>query len=187
MSSRFDEFIEYTLDHEGGFVDHPSDPGGATNWGISLRFLREVESASQVDWDLDDDGDVDAHDIKLMTRNQAKILYREHFWFAELDELADPDIAAKLFDMGVNMGRRQAAKIAQRAIWRHMPVIEIDGFFGPKSRDYADVIGPLLALDITHYQAKFYFDLVNAKRSREVFLVGWLRRAYWLPYDESDG
>ena len=182
---RFDEFIEHTLGHEGGFVDHPNDPGGATNWGISLRFLRDLED-NIIEYDMDGDGDVDADDMRLLTRDQAIELYRKAFWYDELDQFVAPIHSAKLFDMGVNMGKNQAGKIFQRMVAGFNRDIKVDGIVGPRTVAEANKLirvgsGAHSFRDLAGEQARFYFDLVDSKRTREVFLVGWLRRAYWLP------
>ena len=180
MASLFARAIEHVLAHEGGFADHPSDPGGATNWGISIRALKQLEHNNLMDWDLDEDGDVDADDMRLLTRAQAIELYRKHFWYDALDQLPVV-VAIKVFDMGVNMGRRQAGVLLQRALNLSAP-IAIDGAIGPKTiAAAAERLSSHFLHDLPAVQAKFYFDLVDKRPARDVFLVGWLRRAYWMP------
>lgn len=186
MSDRFDEMVEHVFAHEGGYIDHPNDPGGATNFGVSLRALRALESADLADWDLDGDGDIDADDMKLMTKAKARAFYQRHFWSDAHEELMAPVHAGKLFDMGVNMGKRQAGRIFQRMVARFDDFVIVDGLVGPKTVAAAnDLIdkgqGAHSFSDLAAEQARFYFRLVDMKRSREVFLLGWLRRAYWLP------
>ena len=80
--STFDKAIEVTLAHEGGFTDDPVDTGGATNWGVSLRFLKDagdLDGDGVLDGDLDGDGDVDYDDIKKMARAEAIRIYKLHF------------------------------------------------------------------------------------------------------------
>ena len=64
--SHFDTAIKKVLKHEGGYVDHKNDPGGATKYGISLRFIRK----SNTELDLDGDGDIDSDDY-LAARDKA--------------------------------------------------------------------------------------------------------------------
>jgi lysozyme family protein len=70
----FETAIDVVLRHEGGFVNNVHDSGGATNFGISLRFLRDYPG----DGDFDGDGDVDIDDIRKMTLTDAKRVYRKH-------------------------------------------------------------------------------------------------------------
>ena len=109
----FDLAIEKILRHEGGFVDHPSDPGGATHHGIPLRFLRATgEMAAH---DADGDGDLDADDMWQLTRDQAVALYRKHFRDKHGYGRLPPGIGGKLFDLAVNMGPAHAHRLVQRA------------------------------------------------------------------------
>ena len=177
----FETAIEKTLRHEGGFVDHPSDPGGATHHGISLRFLRATgELAAH---DADGDGDLDADDIKALSRDQAVALYRKHFWDKHGYGRLPPGIGGKLFDLAVNMGPRQAHRLVQRACndlrgAAHTTQLAVDGALGPRSRE---VIGQLprdaLYRALTWQAAEFYAGLAAKKPALAAFLVGWLRRA----------
>ena len=187
MADLFLASLHHTLQHEGGFVDHPADPGGATNWGVSLRALRNLEADNVLDYDRDGDGDVDADDMRMLTRADAQRFYREHFWFPWMDLIVVPRAASKAFDTGVNVGPRQAARLLQRAanIVLRDP-IKADGWIGEKSIEAINTIGQAemgsrLVTAMTHVQARFYFDLVDAKPARNAFLLGWLRRAYWKP------
>lgn len=62
---------------EGGFFDHPNDPGGVTMYGVSLMFLK---SLGLVEGDIDGDGDIDRDDVLKITRDTAKAIFRRHFW-----------------------------------------------------------------------------------------------------------
>jgi lysozyme family protein len=134
-SSHFDKAILITLKHEGGFVNDPVDPGGATNWGMSIRFLTrdagDGDGDGWLDGDLDHDGDIDVDDIKNMTVEQARKLYRIHFWDKySYDSIIDFTVAARVFDMTVNMGPKQTGKIVQRALNECGQNVGVDGAIG---------------------------------------------------------
>ena len=92
----FDKIIEKVLEHEGGYVNDPNDLGGETNYGITKRFYPDV-------------------DIKNLTREQAKDIYKRDYWDKNRVESLPENLWHIFFDMCVNMGRGTAVKILQRA------------------------------------------------------------------------
>jgi lysozyme family protein len=176
--SSFEYAVYIVLHHEGGFVDHKSDPGGATNFGISLRYL---SGQSIVSGDFDGDGDIDAQDIAAMSRTDAKKLYKSGFWIPnKCDKIKSNLIATKVFDMAVNMGSRQAWKLTQRACGTLNVPIKADGIVGPKtlaavnslySKDYS------LLIVLRKIQSQFYERLIERKPELAAFRTGWQRRA----------
>src|SRR3972149_6708748 len=80
MTMRFSAAVEQVLEHEGLLSNDPRDPGGITNFGISLRWLKSIGT---ILGDIDKDGDVDAHDVAAPSRTQAKELYWLKFWRLE--------------------------------------------------------------------------------------------------------
>lgn len=151
--SNFDKAIPFILKHEGDYVNHPDDPGGETNFGITKRDYPHL-------------------DIKNITREDAIDIYRKVYWFSALDQLPF-QIAAKVFDMVVNMGRVQATKLAQRAAG----VVD-DGVFGPKT---IDALKDTPISKIINQQVMFYSMLATRRPKLKVFLKGWLSRANWTP------
>ena len=178
--AKFDDAIWYVLDNEGDYSEHPSDPGGATFWGISLRYLKGKGEKG----DIDGDGDIDADDIRELTKAQAVEFYRADFWDKlKLDALKSQAVACRLFDMAVNMGPRGAVKIAQRAFNELLEGsdderLKVDGKLGPKTRKALDSIEPVeMMVSLRIFHAEFYRDLVKRNPKLKVFLTGWLRRA----------
>jgi lysozyme family protein len=166
--TKFEHAIRKTLEHEGGYVDHPDDPGGATNYGISLRWYRSV---------IDPNATVD--DIKSLTIDDAKTLYRDHFWIDAYDRIFDERVAAKVFDMAVNMGKSQAHKLAQRAAQACGAKIEDDGILGSLSIAAINGIdAEVMLASLRATQAGWYRALANARPQFESFINGWLRRAH---------
>ena len=118
-----------TLQFEGGWVDDPDDRGGATKYGISLRFLQVVGE------DINDDGEVNADDIRAITKVDAVKLYKKYFWdYYRLHNILDRDVAAKCYDMFVNMSGHRAGNAIQKAInlSDHWDVV-VDGIVGSKT------------------------------------------------------
>ena len=88
----FNEIIEKVLEHEGGYVNDPTDRGGETKYGITKKFYPDV-------------------DIKNLTLDQAKHIYHTDYWRrAKCDEIP-PKLRHIYFDMTVNFGKRGAVKV----------------------------------------------------------------------------
>ena len=179
--------LERVLEHEGGFVNDPDDPGGATNYGISLRFLRDEASGDpllKALYDFDNDGEIDADDIAELSIEDAAQIYKRAFW-DRYDYGSLPSIVAvKVFDMAVNMGPRQAGKILQRALIAcSRREIAPDGVIGPKTRKAVnDVVNSWSAMALLVGMrcecAGFYRILIAQKPVFAKYRTGWLRRAY---------
>lgn len=116
---------KFTARWEGGFSDNPRDPGGVTNHGVSMRWLKALGR------DMNGDGMVDRRDIIDLKAAQATALFREHFWAAQkLNELPAL-VAVCQYDASVNMGLFQAARVLQRACNSQPgPPLVVDGGSG---------------------------------------------------------
>jgi len=181
-NSHFDKAIVETLKHEGGFVNDPVDPGGATNWGMSIRYLKQRGDADGDGWldgDIDKDGDIDVDDVRNMTVEQAIGLYRSGFWDKyDYDKIDDYAIAARVFDMTVNMGSRQAGKIVQRALNNVGYDLAVDGIIGPNTFGAINSANAdLLMAEIRLEHAHFYLNLIEKRPELAKYKKGWLRRA----------
>jgi lysozyme family protein len=105
----FDEAFEIVIGHEGGYVDHPNDPGGATKYGISRRSYP-------------------GEDIAGMTLERAKAIYLRDFWGPAGCDAVPDALKFDLFDYAVNSGPKTAAKALQRIVGAHP-----DGIIGPRT------------------------------------------------------
>lgn len=125
----FDRAIGLLFTLEGGYGEQAADPGGATNYGVSLRTalaMGDGDRDGRLDFDLDADGDVDAEDIRQLTPERARAFYRTAFWAPLRCEALPPPVGLAVFDSGVNCGTKQAARFLQRALR-----VEADGWIGP--------------------------------------------------------
>lgn len=105
MKDTFAAYFPELLKHEGGYVDHPSDPGGATNMGITIATLREWRGKA-----------VTKQDVKRLTRTEAMAIYRARYWNVIDGDNLRLGVDALAFDIAVNhgVGRwRQWEAIAQ--------------------------------------------------------------------------
>lgn len=180
--ARFEQAIITVLKHEGGFVDDPDDPGGATNFGISLRFLRKTGDLEV--GDIDQDGDIDADDIRQMDVEDAKNIYRKYWWdkygYARIGSQV---LATKIFDLAVNMGAKQAHKLVQRACRAAGVYLIDDGVLGNRSYGAIITLGEAGSYDailaaLRSEAASFYKLLIAKKPVFEKYRNGWLNRAY---------
>lgn len=186
MATTFERAFNFTRRWEGGFVNDPADPGGATNYGISLRFLRATGLIEQ--FDFDGDGDLDVTDIRNLSEGAARSLYLEHFWSTAFAEIPSEIAGIKLFDFGVNMGPRQRNRLAQRALneqIRPEDRLLVDGILGPQTRRRLEHMtgtqAGIFVADLEDQAARFYFQLAERRRASRKFLFGWLRRCYDRP------
>ncbi|CAB4149045.1 zliS Lysozyme family protein [uncultured Caudovirales phage] len=178
MSADFNIAVDFVLKHEGGYSNHTNDPGGPTNFGISLRLLE------QQGIDIDGDGDIDIDDIKGVTKTRAKEIYKELWWDKyHYENIESTEIAKKVFDVAVNAGASRAHKITQRAINRITSgSLAVDGVLGPKTLSAINRIitrGNYLNLyqAIQKEQELFYIDISDKNIKLRSFIRGWLARA----------
>lgn len=180
----FEKAVSTVLQHEGGFVNDADDPGGATNYGISLRYLVQHAPDDLKDLiDTDGDGEIEVDEIRNMSEEAAKRIYRQDWWDKfKYEELCDHDIAAKVFDLAVNMGSKQAHKLLQRACRASGKFLVDDGIIGPNTRTVAKKLiranQPAVLAGLRSEAAGFYRSLIAAKPKFKKYEKGWLLRAY---------
>lgn len=174
MTSNFKEAISITLKNEGGLSNNKEDLGGITKYGISLRFLKEL------DIDINGDGSINGKDIQDMTLDEAESIYKTQFWDKlNIGSIDNPAIANKVFDLSVNMGGFEAIKLLQRAINLGIQMqIKEDGIIGSMTLNILNNVNlPYLLNSYKQLAYNFYKELVLKKPQLQVFLDGWLNRA----------
>lgn len=113
MNTTFKDFIERVLSHEGGYVNHPRDPGGETNWGITKRTAMANGYTG---------------DMRVLSREQAIEIYQRAFWQRYHADKMPSAIAFQFFDACINHGYGNAARMLQRAAG-----VADDGIIGEQS------------------------------------------------------
>ena len=114
-ASRFHLAVELVLQHEGGFVHHPQDPGGATKFGITRKTLSRVRGRPAT-----------IEDVRALTRAEAVAVYRGLYWDAVRGDELPPGLDLAVFDLAVNSGPVRAVRMLQAVLG-----IAADGIIGP--------------------------------------------------------
>ena len=173
MSSVLEDALAFTLGNEGGFVNHPADPGGATNFGITQKNLAKFNIAHP-ELAFPDD-------VRGLTRDQAMTIYRINYWRS--DGIADPCLAIKVFDIGVNCGPGTSIQLLQKAVNVLVnPPISEDGRLGPTTLGAVNAQSPVALMQaLCQVQRDHYQSLVTSDSAKSVFLKGWLNRAARIP------
>ena len=176
-----DDIAREILRREGGFVNDPDDPGGATNLGVTLGTLRRLGV------DIDRDGDVDIDDLKRLTEPQAVMIFKEHYFNQPGIAWLPEGVQASVFDMYVNAGAH-AVKILQRVLDLFGRPVTIDGKIGNQTaRAAAQVylIAPDHFADAYGIARRNYYYRIGDKRARSRKFArrrdggkgGWIIRA----------
>ena len=157
MDRNFQRALSLVLKHEGGWSDHPSDPGGATMKGVTLASFRQYVKATGTKADL-----------RKITDEQLATVYRRHYWDAVHGAELPDGIDYAVFDFAVNSGPSRAAKYLQAVVG-----VTQDGRIGPatlkavRSKASANVVNALCDKRMAFLQ-----DLSTWK----TFGKGWTRR-----------
>lgn len=104
-ASSYDDALRRLLAHEGGYTNHPSDPGGPTNFGITIVDYRKYVKP-----------DATAVDVRAMTLGEAKAIYRAKYWDAQRCSELPAGVDYAVFDYGVNSGIGRSGKVLRRVL-----------------------------------------------------------------------
>ena len=166
---------------EGGYVNDPDDPGGATKHGVTIHTMRRLGL------DLDGDGDVDAQDVQRITRTQAEHIFIDHYFIRPRINQLPAILQATVFDMYVNAGAH-AVKILQRLLNDMRVEVAVDGVIGPQTiaaAQRAAAAAPHHIADAYGIARRnYYYALADRRaasrkyaRRRDGGKGGWIRRA----------
>jgi lysozyme family protein len=157
MKENFDQCLAAVLHHEGGYVNHPKDPGGMTNLGVTKRVWEEWVGH-----------EVDEKAMRALTPADVGPMYRKKYWDKVCGDNLPTGVDMAVFDLAVNSGPRRAAKMLQKVLG-----VPEDGMIGPKTLE------KVASMDVGNlvedYNAK-RLSFLQALPTWETFGKGWGRR-----------
>lgn len=158
FSVRFDACLPVILKHEGGYVNHPADPGGATNRGITIGTLSNWLGRPAT-----------KQEVRDLTAETAAAIYHARYWLPVRGDALGPGLDLAVFDYAVNSGPQRAVRDLQAVLG-----VAQDGVIGPvtlaavSARRRQDIVVELCARRLAFLQ--------SLKMSWPVFGKGWQRR-----------
>ena len=153
MKDNFDECLKMLLHHEGGYVNHPKDPGGETNLGVTKRVYEKWGGTK---------------DMKDLTVEDVAPIYKKEYWDrCKCDDL-ESGVDGAVFDWAVNSGTGRAAKAIQKICGAAQ-----DGAIGPKT---LALIGKQDTQYVVEEFGKIRQDFYESLKTFDTFGKGWTRR-----------
>ena len=153
MKDNFDECLKMLLYHEGGYVNHPSDPGGETNLGVTKKVYQEWGGTK---------------DMKDLTVEDVAPIYKKNYWDrCKCDDL-ESGVDWVVFDWAVNSGTGRSAKAIQKICGAAQ-----DGAIGPKT---LALIGTQNTQYVIEEFGKIRQDFYESLKTFDTFGKGWTRR-----------
>jgi lysozyme family protein len=159
MIGNFDTCFNLMLAHEGGYVDHPSDPGGRTNLGVTQRVWEEWLGRP-----------VSEKEMRALTPTMVKPLYKRKYWDAVRADDLISGVDYCVFDVAVNSGPGRAVKFLQSSVG-----VTPDGGFGPRTLAAVKESEKDPARLIEMYCAR-RLEFLQSLKTFETFGRGWSRR-----------
>lgn len=164
-ASFFDIELSKLLKHEGGYANHPNDPGGETNYGITKRTAVAHGYTG---------------DMRLIPLSIVAAIYRKSYWEAiKLDDIVNYDktLASIMFDFCVNAGADRSAKALQRVVCLLGDTVVIDGKIGPKTIAALNKINKEHALEAFRALRTYhYIEITEKNQKLKSFTKGWFNR-----------
>ena len=154
-----EKILPITLKHEGGKVNHPSDPGGKTNMGITQRTYNAYRKKKNQS----------PKDVYSITKKEVAAIYKTEYWDAVNGRQLLTGLDLSVFDAGVNSGPSRAIKWLQQTIR-----VPIDGKIGPITMDGVLSITDRVPVIVKYNKTRMGF--LQRLRHWEVFKKGWTRR-----------
>ena len=157
MKGNFESALAMVLKHEGGFVDHPKDPGGATNMGVTLGTYEQWMGRS-----------VTIEEMKALTFDDVAPIYRKNYWDRVRGDDLPSGVDWAVFDWAVNSGPSRSAKALQKIV-----MVTRDGAIGPKTLYAVANQEPDKIIDAMYTARQRFYERLS---TFETFGRGWSRR-----------
>ena len=157
MKHNWHKSLEVILHHEGGYVNHPKDPGGETNMGVTKRVYEEHGGTK---------------DMKELTHEDVNPIYKKGYWDKVKGDYLPDGLDLMIFDFAVNAGPGRAAKFIQRLV-----NTTVDGGIGPNTlkciNDHVEEYGVNTTIDQYQSARHNYYQSLS---TFDTFGKGWTRR-----------
>lgn len=157
MRDNFEHCLEMLLEHEGGFVNHPKDPGGMTNLGVTKAVYETYLRRG-----------VTEQEMRALTPEDVAPLYKQKYWDRVRGDDLPSGVDWSVFDWAVNSGAGRAAKALQRAVGA-----TVDGAIGPGTLRAVADHEPVEIVHRIYYARKHFYENLS---TFETFGKGWTRR-----------
>lgn len=171
--AKIDILAPFILSFEGGYVNDPHDPGGATNRGVTIATWR------QVGYDKDGDGDIDVADLKLITPADAvNRVMKPHFWDRwQADKIKSQSVANLVVDWVWASGKHGITGVQK------LLGVKVDGIVGEKTLAALNAQDPRALFDHIHRaRARFIEDVIARRPTSAKYRTGWLRRLDYIRF-----
>ena len=167
MKHNWDEALAHILKYEGGYVNHPDDPGGMTNLGVTKRVWEEWTGKPATEADM-----------RSLTPAMVSPLYKKRYWDAVRGDDLPSGVDLAVFDFAVNAGVGRAGKFLQQALG-----VTADGQIGPKTLEAATKMpADELIEKFCELREQFYRSLPTFA----TFGKGWLNRLASVEAESKD-
>lgn len=166
-----DQMIRDVLVREGGYIDHPSDRGGPTNYGITQKTLSRYYGRAAT-----------TAEVKALSIDVAEEIYKRNYFYGPSIDSLDETLQPFIFDSAVNHGPRRAIKFLQSVCNQAGcdPRLSEDGAIGPNTRRGINwalkEMGDTFLEALIEERKNFYLVIVAARPSQKIFLEGWMNR-----------
>ena len=157
MNKNFDKCLSMLLVHEGGYVNHPKDPAGMTNLGVTKKTYDNYYNT-----------DIDEQEMRELSKADVEPIYKDQYWLKCHCQELPSGVDWAVFDYAVNAGPSRAAKALQRAVG----ALE-DGIIGPQT---LALVKQENRIDIIDEIAEYREDVYRSLGTFDTFGRGWLRR-----------